>query len=87
MHQVLEENIRNWAYILLSIGRFLRQDKAANLPLSDISLAKNPTTDTTPHRWWPATLVVMIVRDKTNKDGSGIIIIILLSLLPKSIVL
>lgn len=31
MHHASKENIRNWAYILLSIGLFLRQDKAANL--------------------------------------------------------
>lgn len=88
MHHASEENIRNWAYILLSIGLFLRQDEAANLLLSDISLATNPTTETPllTDDGLPHCLVVMIVRDKTNKDGPGIIII-LLSLLLKSIVL
>ena len=73
MHHASEENIRNWAYILLSIGLFLRQDEAANLVLSDISLAKDPSTerplftdDGLPH-----CLVVMIIRDKTNRDGPG----------------
>ena len=75
MHHASEEkNVRNWAYyILLSIGLFLRQDEAANLVLSDISLARNPSTerplltdDGLPH-----CLVVMITCDKTNKDGPG----------------
>ena len=44
MHHASEENVRNWAYIL-SVGFFLRQDEAANLVLSDISLARNPSTE------------------------------------------
>jgi hypothetical protein len=45
MHHASEENIRNWAYILPSIELFLRQDEAATLVLSDISLARNPSTE------------------------------------------
>ena len=73
MHHASEENARNWAYILLSIGLFLRQDEAANLVLSDISSARNPSTerplltdDGLPHY-----LFVMIICDKINKDGPG----------------
>ena len=69
MHHVSEENIKYWAYILLSIRLFLQQDEAANLVLSDISLARNPSTkaslltdDGLPH-----CLVAMIIRDKTSK--------------------
>ena len=67
-----DENIRNWAYIIMSIGLFLRQDEAANLLLSSITPATNPnsgepmTTEGLPH-----CLVVTIKRDKTNQDGPG----------------
>ena len=73
MHHASEENIRNWAYILLSIGLFLRQDEAANLVLSDISLARNPSTETPlfTDDGLPHCLVVKVIHDKTNKDGPG----------------
>ena len=73
MHHASDENIRNWAYILLSIGLFLRQDEAANLILSDVSLAQNPSTGTPllTDNGLPHCLVVLIIRDKTNKDGPG----------------
>ena len=68
-----DENIRNWAYILLSIGLFLHQDEAANLVLSDLSLAQNPSTGTPllTDNGLPHCLVALIIRDKTNKDGPG----------------
>ena len=69
MHNATDENIRNWAYILVSIGLFLRQDEAANLLLSNITPARDPntgepivTTEGLPH-----CLVVIIIRDKTNR--------------------
>ena len=74
MHNATDENIRSWAYIIVSIGLFLRQDEAANLLLSNITPATDPntgmpimTTEGLPH-----CLVVTITRDKTNKDGPGI---------------
>ena len=77
MHHASEENIRNWAYILSSIG-LLRQDEAANLVLSDIVLARNPSTETPllTDDGLPHCLVVAIIRDKTNKDGLGIHILV-----------
>ena len=73
MHHATDENIRNWAYIIVSIGLFLRQDEAANLLLSNITPATDPNTEepimTT--EGLPHCLVVTITRDKTNKDGPG----------------
>ena len=44
MHHATDENIRNWAYIIMSIGLFLHQDEAANLLLSSITPATNPNS-------------------------------------------
>ena len=78
MHHATDENICNWAYIIVSIGLFLRQDEAANLLLSNITPATDlntgepiMTTEGLPH-----CLVVTIARDKTNKDGPGRIVLI-----------
>ena len=73
MHHATDENIRNWAYIIMSIGLFLRQDEAANLLLSSITPATNPNSGEpimTPEGL-PHCLVVTIKRDKTNQDGPG----------------
>ena len=73
MHHATDENIRNWAYIIMSIGLFLRQDEAANLLLSSITPATDPNSGEpiiTPEGL-PHCLVVTIKRDKTNQDGPG----------------
>lgn len=79
MHNATDENIRNWAYILVSIGLFLRQDEAANLLLSNITPARDPNTGAPlmTAEGLPHCLVVTITRDKTNKHGPGISVIMI----------
>ena len=75
-YQSIRSNItRNWAYIISSIGLFLRQDEAANLVLSNITPATDPHTgEPTTTEGFPHCLVVTITSDKTNKDGQGWIV-------------
>lgn len=77
MHHITDENIRNWAYVIVSIGLFLRHDEAANL-LCNITPATDPTTGEPimTGEGLPHCLVVTITRDKTNKDGPGGILVI-----------
>ena len=76
MHHITDENIRNWVYIV-SIGLFLRQYEAANLLLSNVTPATDPTTGEPimTGEGLPHCLVVTITRDKTNKDGPGGILV------------
>ncbi len=64
--------LRGWTYILVSCALFLRKSEAANLMMSNLSVARDVVSGKVVlEDGLPRFIIVHIQRSKTDQDGCG----------------